>query len=242
MNKTSDYEFTICIPVYNEEENLPRVEERLRDFLPKSIKKACVLFINDASTDSSLKLIKDICERNHDFFYINMDKNGSVTAAMKAGFGMAESPLVGWIDADLQTDPEDFNKLLAHMNDHALAMGIRTKRQDTFFRRYQSKIANWYRRQMTGDTAKDSVCPLKVIRTEYTRSFPYFTGMHRFLPALVTLQGGSYHQEPVNHHPRVAGKAKFGFRNRVIVGFFDCFALRWMRSRNITNKVKDSNL
>lgn len=242
MNKTSEYDFTIVMPVYNEEDNLARVEEKLAAYLPKCLKRACVLFINDASTDRSLEMIKEICSRHKDFFYISMDKNGSVTAAMKAGFGAAESPLVGWIDADLQTDPEDFNLLLPAMEQNALATGIRKKRKDTFFRRYQSKIANWFRRKMTGDTAQDSVCPLKVIRTDYAKRLPYFTGMHRFLPALIALDGGTYYQTEVHHYPRVAGVAKFGFRNRAIAGLIDCFAMRWMRTRHISNKPAETNL
>lgn len=242
MNKTADYEFTIVIPVYNEEDNLLRVEEKMKAYLAKCPKKACVLFVDDASTDSSLRMIKEICGRNPDFHYLAMDKNGSVTAVMKAAFTHVESPLIGYIDADLQTDPEDFDLLLPDMEKHALSQGIRVKRLDSKFRVWQSKIANAFRRKMTGDTAQDSVCPLKVVRTDVARRYPFFTGMHRFLPALTELQGFSYAQHPVRHYPRIAGKAKFNFSNRVVVAFVDCFALRWMRSRNITNKVKATDL
>lgn len=242
MNKTSDYDFTIAIPVYNEEDNLLRVEEVMRTFLPTCVRKACVLFINDASTDRSLQMIKEICSRNPDFYYISMDKNGSVTAAMKAAFNAAESKTVGWIDADLQTIPDDFNLLLPHLDDHEMAIGYRAKRNDNAFRRIQSKVGNWYRRNMTGDDAIDSVCPLKVIRTDVARKFPYFTGMHRFLPAIVKMMGGSYYQQEVRHFPRTAGVAKFGLRNRAIAGFIDCFAMKWMKSRYISNSPAESNL
>ncbi len=242
MNKTANYEMTIIIPVYNEEDNLARVEERMKEYLGKSLLKSCVLLINDASTDSSLKMIKEMCERNPDFFYISMDKNGSCTAVLKAGVEAAESPYIGYIDADLQTDPDDFNVLIPHLKDNALVTGIRSKRKDSAYRRWQSKIANAFRRKMTGDTALDSVCPLKVMRTDYARRLPFFTGMHRFLPALIALQGGTYHQESVRHYPRVAGQAKFNLSNRVFVAFVDCFALRWMRKRYISNHPAESNL
>lgn len=242
MNKTSQYEFTIALPVYNEEDNLLRVEKTMKEFLPNCIKKACVLFVDDASTDNSLQMIKEICDRNPDFYYISMNKNGNITAAMKAAFNAAESPYVGWIDADLQTTPEDFNLLLPHLEDNAMAIGYRAKRKDTAFRRIQSKVANWFRRLMTGDDAIDTACPLKVIRTDYARQFPYFTGMHRFLPAIVKMMGGTYYQQAVRHFPRTAGVAKFGFRNRAVVGFVDCFAMRWMRSRYISNHPAETNL
>ena len=75
MNKTADYELTIIVPVFNEEDNLHRLEERLSAFLPGSSRKACVLFVDDGSKDGSLSGIKDICSRHQDFFYISFEKN-----------------------------------------------------------------------------------------------------------------------------------------------------------------------
>ena len=86
MNKTADYEFTIIVPVFNEEDNLQRLEERLSAFLPGSSRKACVLFVDDGSKDGSLSGIKDICSRHQDFFYISFEKNAGLSAALKAGF------------------------------------------------------------------------------------------------------------------------------------------------------------
>ncbi|MDE6010698.1 MAG: glycosyltransferase [Muribaculaceae bacterium] len=242
MNSTADYAFTIVVPVYNEEDNLLRVEERLKEYMAKCPLKAAVLLVDDKSTDSSLAMIKDICRRNQDFHYLAMDRNGSLTAVMKAAFTYIESPYIGYIDADLQTDPDDFDLLLPDLPQHGLSMGIRARRTDSKFRVWQSKIANSFRRRMTGDSALDSACPLKVFRADVAKNYPFFTGMHRFFPALTALQGETYAQHPVRHYPRVAGKAKFNMRNRVFVAFIDCFALRWMRSRNITNHVAESDL
>ena len=105
-NKTADYEFTIVVPVYNEEDNMERLEKTLAGYLPKAARKACVLFVNDGSKDMSLEGIKAACERNHDFYYISFVKNCGLSAAIKAGFDYCESKLVGYVDADLQTAPE----------------------------------------------------------------------------------------------------------------------------------------
>ena len=149
---------------------------------------------------------------------------------------------MGYIDADLQTSPEDFNLLLAEAPDHELVTGIRVGRKDTRWKRIQSRIANRFRRMMTGDTAQDTGCPLKVLHTDVARRIPFFRGMHRFLPALVMLQEGRVAQIPVRHFPRVAGKSKFSFRNRSVGPFMDCFAFRWMKSRYIRYDVEGSNL
>ena len=243
MNKTADYELTIIVPVFNEEDNLHRLEERLSAFLPGSSRKACVLFVDDGSKDGSLSGIKDICSRHQDFFYISFEKNAGLSAALKAGFDYAESGLVGYIDADLQTEPEDFNLLLQAIDGYSMVIGIRNGRKDSWFKKAQSKIANGFRRMMTHDGAVDTGCPLKVIHTDVAKRIPMFKGMHRFLPALVLLQEGtSYKQVSVRHFPRVAGKSKYHLWNRLWGPLADCFVYRWMRRRYLNFRVAESNI
>ena len=242
MNKTSEYQLTIIVPVYNEEDNISALEERLGGFLPKSLVKACVLFVNDGSTDDSFRRIKSVCDAHEDFFYLSLLNNGGLSAAMKAGIDAAASPYVGYIDADLQTAPEDFNLLLADINDYELVMGIRANRKDSGFKKLQSKIANGFRRMMTNDGVKDTGCPLKVLRTENARKIPFFTGMHRFIPALILLQEGTIKQVPVRHFPRTAGKSKYHLWNRLVSPFLDCFAYRWMKKRYINYAIGENNI
>ena len=242
MNSTAKYKLTIIVPVYNEEDNMEALEKRLGAYLPHALVKACVLFVNDGSKDRSLELMKQVCLRNNDFYYISLGKNSGLSAAMKAGIDVAESEYVGYIDADLQTDPEDFNLLLQNINGHALAMGIRAKRKDTIFKKLQSKIANGFRRMMTNDGVQDTGCPLKVIRTDYAKRIPFFTGLHRFLPAMILLQDGTFVQVPVRHYPRVAGVSKYHLWNRLVAPFVDCFAYRWMRKRYINYTVAENDL
>ena len=243
MNRTSDYRFTIIVPVYNEEDNIDRLEQALSGFLPKCICKACVLFVDDGSKDRSLEGIKAACSGNPDFYYISFQKNAGLSAAIKAGFEYACSELVGYMDADLQTDPEDFNLLLEDIDNYSMVTGIRSGRKDSWFKNTQSRIANGFRRMMTHDGAVDTGCPLKVLHSDVARRIPMFKGMHRFLPALVLLQdGGSYKQVPVRHYPRTAGVSKYHLWNRLWGPFADCFAYRWMKPRYCNYKVGDNNL
>lgn len=242
MNKTKDYDFTIVVPVYNEEDNLQRVEDRLGHYLTICPLKACVLLVNDGSKDSSLQKIKDICARNSDFFYISSTANHGLSTAMKAGIDTTESQYMGYIDSDLQTNPDDFNLLLEHIADHDLVTGIRAKRKDSGFKKLQSKIANGFRRSMTGDTATDTGCPLKVMRTAMAKRIPFFNGMHRFLPALFNLEGGRFLELPVRHYPRTAGVSKYHLWNRLAGPFMDCFGYRWMKKRYIRYNVDEQSI
>ena len=243
MNRTADYEFTIIVPLYNEEDNIPNLEKCLSSYIRNGKLRTCVLFVNDGSTDASLEGLRKICSANDDFFYISFGKNCGLSAALKAGFDHVRSGLAGYIDADLQTDPEDFDILLPYMDEYDMAIGIRVNRNDTPFKRFQSRFANSFRRMMTGDGATDTGCPLKVFRTSAAREFPMFKGMHRFFPALIMLQNGAgYKEVPVRHYPRTAGVSKFSMWNRVLVSLADCFAYRWMKSRYIRYRVTDSDL
>lgn len=243
MNKTSNFQLTIIIPVYNEEANISALEDRLFKYLPQAIRSSCVLFVNDGSKDSSLDRIKAVCQRHpNDFFYLSLKCNGGLSAALKAGIDATESPFVGYMDADLQTTPEDFNLLLSEIEQYELVMGIRTNRKDSIFKKIQSRIANGFRRMMTNDDVQDTGCPLKIMHTDYARRIPFFTGMHRFLPALILLQKGRIKQIPVRHFPRAAGISKYHLWNRLFSPFIDCFAYRWMKKRYINYQIDDNNL
>lgn len=232
-------EFTIVIPIYNEEDNLIRLEETMNQYLSKSIKQTEILLINDGSKDKSLALMKEICSRNQAFHYISFDKNYGLSAAIKAGFDTVQSKWVGYIDADLQTDPEDFNKLLALADQYDLVTGVRADRKDSFVKNMSSKIANSIRRAFTNDGMDDTGCPLKVIDAEKAKKIPMFKGLHRFLPAMILLQNGTVTQVPVKHFPRIAGKSKFNLWNRLLGPLMDCFAFVWMKKKYINYKIQE---
>ena len=241
-NSTSGYELTVIVPVYDEEDNISALEEKLSSFLSQSATATCVLLVNDCSKDRSKDRIVEVCNRNEHFYYISLAKNSGLSAALKAGIDASFSKYVGYIDADLQTTPEDFNLLIPHLDDFEMVMGIRANRKDSFVKNLSSKIANGFRRFMTKDGIEDTGCPLKIIRTDYAKRMPLFTGMHRFLPALILLQNGRIKQVPVRHFARVAGKSKYNLRNRLVAPFIDCFAYRWMKKRYINYQVSENNI
>ncbi|MGM0636468.1 MAG: glycosyltransferase family 2 protein, partial [Bacteroidota bacterium] len=230
---------TVIVPIYNEKENIYRLEKELSQLVDKVAFEINVLLVNDGSTDGSLQLIKEVCQNNKAFNYLDFAYNCGLSAAIKAGFDYATTDLVGYIDADLQTDPMDFLKLLNELEDYALVTGVRADRKDSFVKNMSSTIANNIRRAFTHDGMDDTGCPLKIIRTDVAKQIPMFKGLHRFLPAMVMLQNQKIKQVPVKHFPRMAGTAKFGLTNRLIGPLIDCFAYLWMKKKYINYKLKD---
>lgn len=235
--ETNGFELTIIIPVYNEEGNLERVKEEITSFFQKFPKKAKVLFVNDGSADNSFSIIQRICTGTDRFQYLSFDQNYGLSAAIKAGFDAADTPWVGYIDADLQTTPDDFIALFEYTGDYDLITGVRTGRKDSFVKNMSSKIANGIRRMFTHDGMDDTGCPMKLIRTDMAKKIPMFNGLHRFLPAMILLQKGKIKQVPVKHFPRIAGKSKFNLWNRLLGPLQDCFAYLWMKKKYINYKI-----
>ncbi|PID76200.1 MAG: dolichol-phosphate mannosyltransferase, partial [Deltaproteobacteria bacterium] len=182
-------ELTVIVPVFNEEESLPQFFTAMDSFLAQSPVPTAVLLVNDGSTDNSLSLMRKKCSVHSAYRTLSLNTNCGLSSAIKAGIDHSTTSLTGYIDADLQTDPMDFLLYFEHFPAYDMVNGIRSKRQDSFIKRISSKIANNYRRLMINDKITDTCCPLKIIKTEYARKIPFFDGMHRFLPALVQLEG-----------------------------------------------------
>ena len=237
FTNNSAYLLTIIVPLYNEEGNLRRLARELSDYISHSTYKAKVLFVNDGSKDNSPKIIEELCIEFHSFGYIHLLRNSGLSTALKAGIDQVGTKYSGYIDADLQTSPFDFDLLMDLADCADLVTGIRNKRKDNFLKLISSKIANTIRQAVTHDGVSDTGCPLKVFKTETIRQIPFFNGMHRFLPALVKLQGGIVKQVPVRHFERIAGKSKYHLMNRLLGPAIDLLAFTWMRKRYIRYEI-----
>jgi hypothetical protein len=141
------------------------------------------------------------------------------------------------MDSDLQNDPSDIPALLTALGDYDAAVGYRAERRDSWLRRISSTIANTVRNRLSGDDIIDTGCSLKAFRRECLAAVKLYTGMHRFLPTLLRIEGYRVVQLPVNHRPRTRGRSKYGVWNRVFRAFVDLLAVRWMRKRHLGYEV-----
>ncbi|HET9233579.1 MAG TPA: glycosyltransferase, partial [Candidatus Eisenbacteria bacterium] len=100
-----------------------------------------------------------------------------------------------------------------------------------------SRIANRIRSAVLGDGIKDTGCSLKVFRRDLAKTLPRFRGMHRFMPALVMVQGARVKQLPVRHRPRRGGTTKYNVRNRLGRGLADLAGVYWFQRRWASYRV-----
>lgn len=205
-------DLSVVIPIYNEEENLPILYERLKKVLKGLDKSYEIIFVNDGSTDKSWEIIKELSQKDPHVVGVNFRKNFGQTAAMSAGFETARGEIIITMDGDLQNDPEDIPKLLQVLDQgYDIVSGWRKDRKDAFISRtLPSKIANWLISRVTGVYLHDYGCSLKAYRAEVAKNLDFYGEMHRFLPALSKAIGAKVTEIPVKHHPRIYGKSKYG--------------------------------
>ena len=226
---------SLVIPCYNEQENVPTLLQRVEASLSKIGKPFEVIIIDDGSSDETPKLLADAMAKSPWLRVIRMQKNSGQSAAFEVGFEQARGEIIATIDADLQNDPEEIPRLLPLLDEQKVDMitGWRKERQDTPFRRWQSRQANRIRNWITQETVNDSASSLKIYRAPAIKGIKLFRGAHRYFPTLVKMRGGTVYETPVKHSHRFAGTAKYGFRNRAFVGIADLFGVRWMKKRHL---------
>lgn len=232
---------SLVIPVYNEAESLPALAAEIGSALEGLARPYEVLFVDDGSTDGSGRVLARLAAADRRIRVVRLARNQGQSPALAAGFRRARGEVVVTLDADLQNDPADIPRLLAELEaDGAdLVSGVRTPRHDSWLRRVSSRIANRVRDRVIHDGVTDVGCSLKAYRAELLRGLPEFNGMHRFLPALVQMQGGRVREIPVSHRPRRYGEAKYGIGNRLWRGLADLAGVRWLQRRWIDRRLEE---
>lgn len=224
---------SVVIPMYNEAENVAPLADGLAKALEAWPGRVEFLIVDDGSTDGTLELLKRAQENDARVRIIHFRRNLGQTAAMAAGFRLAQGQVVATIDGDLQNDPAEIPRLVEMLQDCDAVCGVRARRQDGWWKRVSSRIANGYRNWMTGDNIIDTGCTLKVFRRECVEGLELYRGMHRFLPTLLKMRGYKVRQAEVGHHPRLHGATKYGTWGRMIKGLSDVRAVRWMQRNRI---------
>jgi glycosyltransferase involved in cell wall biosynthesis len=216
---------SVVVPLYNEEGNVGELHRRIKEACVKLAKPFEIIFVDDGSSDGT---VKD-CEGLSPLILVKFRKNFGQTAAFDAGIKQATGEIIITMDGDLQNDPADIPLLLEKMEEgFDVVSGWRKKRKDTFSKRFFSRTANLLRKILINDTIHDSGCSLKAYKRDAFADVDLFGEMHRFMPALLELEGYSIGEVVVTHHPRVHGKTKYNWK-RAIKGFVDMISIWFWR-------------
>jgi glycosyltransferase involved in cell wall biosynthesis len=212
-------DISVVIPLFNEEESIPRLVETLTATLDDYGRPYEVIIVDDGSRDRSFALLKELAQRDPRFTVIRLRRNFGQTAAFAAGFKQARGEVIITMDADLQNDPRDVPKLMAKVDEgYDIVSGWRKDRQDRFWdRRLPSMIANRLISNVTDVRLHDYGCSLKAYRRDVLQHVRLYGELHRFIPALASQVGGTVTEVPVNHYARQYGRSKYGIGRTVRV-------------------------
>ncbi|MFZ5916304.1 MAG: glycosyltransferase family 2 protein [Chloroflexota bacterium] len=222
---------SVILPVYNEEQNLRPLFDRLIQALEAMGRPYEIIAVDDGSADASFAILEQLHSQHPRLRVVRFRRNFGQTAAFAAGFDHARGEVVITIDADLQNDPADIPRLLEKMAEgYDVVSGWRQKRQDRFLdRKLPSLVANWLISAVTGVHLHDYGCSLKAYRRDVIENVQLYGELHRFIPALASWMGIRVAEIPVTHHPRRHGKSKYGLSRTVRV-LLDLLTVRFLLS------------
>ena len=231
-------EISIIIPVYNEVENIQSLYDEIVS-TSNQIKKYEIIFVDDGSIDGTNELLNNLYEQKL-IKLITHKKNSGQSQSILSGVKKANFDTIITLDGDGQNNPSDILKLLklySSSNKFSLVGGIRVKRMDNIIKKTASKIANKIRSFILNDDCPDTGCSLKVFNKKIFLHFPFFDGIHRFLPALFKGYGYKTCFIPVDHRLRIHGKSSYGIIGRLFKGIYDLIRVK----KIIKNKIEANN-
>ena len=224
--------FSLVIPLFNESRNIKFLLKEIKNDLI-NYKNYEIILVNDASTDNTSYVINNLSFNN--IKIITNTENKGQSFSIHEGIKNSFHNIIVTLDGDGQNDPADISKLYelyASHEDVKLIGGIRRNRKDNFTKIISSKIANFIRSRILNDECEDTGCALKVFDKKIFLSFPFFDGVHRFLPALFKGFGYNTYFHPVSHRARLKGNSKYGIIGRMLKGIYDIVRVKLIILKN----------
>jgi glycosyltransferase involved in cell wall biosynthesis len=226
---------SVVIPIYNEEENIPSLLEQLRNALKQLGVRYEMIAVDDGSRDNGAAVLKRYAAEIPELKIVRLRRNSGQAAAIMAGLERATGEVIVTIDADLQNDPDDIDKLVAKLNEgYDVVSGWRKDRRDHLLRRnLASRIANRLISRVSGIYLHDYGCTLKAYRRSMVQDVRLYGEMHRFIPIYAHWLGARVTEIEVKHHPRRFGHSKYGLERIIkvmldllVIAFFDRYLVK----------------
>jgi undecaprenyl-phosphate 4-deoxy-4-formamido-L-arabinose transferase len=212
---------SIVIPVYNEEAVLPTLFGRLYPSLDALGISYEIVFVNDGSRDRSVALLRQqFSERPEVTRVVLFHANFGQHSAVMAGLAYARGDFVVTLDADLQNPPEEVGKLVQKLQEGYDYVGtIRQQRQDSFWRRYFSKLINEIRERITPVRITDQGCMMRGYARSVVTALNQTREVNTFIPALASLYAMKPIEVDISHEERFAGRSKYSMYSLIRLNF-----------------------
>ncbi|QDU59528.1 Undecaprenyl-phosphate 4-deoxy-4-formamido-L-arabinose transferase [Planctomycetes bacterium Pan216] len=233
---------SVVVPAHNEATNLPTLIAEIAQVEHELPQRFEIVIIDDFSSDETSSVLEKLAANYPSLTVRRMQRQSGQSAALSAGFDVAQAEIVVTMDADLQNDPSDIPKLLAGLEEADVAIGWRRDRKDPVSKKVISKVANAIRNWMTGECVRDTGCGLKAFKAKCLAKIHRFDGMHRFFPTLVKMHGYSVVEVPVNHRPRTRGRTHYNIFNRSLRPMADLLAVRWLQKRTLRYALQEEKV
>jgi glycosyltransferase involved in cell wall biosynthesis len=233
---------SLVIPCYDEQDNLRPLVAAIRAAVDPLKLAYEIIFTDDASKDKSWEILKELAASDPRIRALRFAFNSGQSAALWAGMKAARGQYLVTLDADLQNDPKDLPKFLEPLKQFDCVCGTRVEMRgqgDNFIRVASSRIANWVRNKVSGESISDAGCCYRAFKRECIDNLKFFKGMHRFLPTLFKIEGFTVTEIAVSHNPRTAGQTHYGVWNRLFASSYDLLAVRWMKKRMFRYQVAE---
>jgi glycosyltransferase involved in cell wall biosynthesis len=221
MQNNYKIDYSVIVPLLNEEESLTELYSRITEVLSKLSQNYEIIFVDDGSTDKSYNILQSIKSKDDKVRIFQFQKNYGKSAALSLGFSEARGEIIITIDADLQDDPKEIPLLVSKLNEgYDVISGWKKQRKDPLSKIIPSKIFNLVTSLLTGIKIHDFNCGLKCFRKTVVKNIKVYGELHRYIPALAAFDGYKVGELEVIHHFRKYGKTKYGM-SRFFYGFFD---------------------
>lgn len=220
--------YSIVVPFHNEEDNLPELYRRLTRVMENLGDGYELVFVDDGSSDYTHQLLREICQDDPRVVGVRLRRNFGQTAALAAGFNQAVGEVIIAMDGDLQHQPEDIPRFVAKLAEgFDVVSGWRQNRQDGFLRTFPSRIANQLMALASGVVIHDFGTTFKAYRREVLEHIPIYGQMHRFIPAMASVEGALISEIPIEDKPRLKGQSHYGI-SRTLRVMFDILSIRFI--------------
>lgn len=222
--------YSVVIPVLNEEGSLRELHRRLSESMTGRYDPVEFIFVDDHSSDATPEILSELADVDPRVVFLRLKRNYGQTVALAAGFDHSAGEVVLSMDGDLQHDPSDIPRLIDTLenSDADIVSGWRQKRVDNlFFRRIPSRVANWLMAKLSGVKIHDFGTTFKAYRRDTIKDVRLYGELHRFIPALASLNGAKVVEVPIRNIPRPQGSSHYGI-SRTFRVFFDLITIRFM--------------